>query len=144
MDWPETGRLMEISVIFNICTYCLLTWYGRIPKPCKINYKIRILHGINDRKRDWTNSTSILVANRHRLSLLKQNWIRHTRQTNQTITTWKVHFNRLLMLLIFHVLFGFTSAKIIYIDVVFSFVKRQVNLFGMFCFGKWPWAITYL
>ncbi len=29
MGWPEIGCLMEVSVMLNICTYCLFTWYSR-------------------------------------------------------------------------------------------------------------------
>ena len=28
VDWPEIAWLMEVST-FNICTYCIFTWYGR-------------------------------------------------------------------------------------------------------------------
>ncbi len=37
VDWPEMGRLMEVSAVFYICRYCgflyvcllFFTWYGR-------------------------------------------------------------------------------------------------------------------
>ena len=29
VDWPEIGCLMEVSVMFDICTYYILTLYGR-------------------------------------------------------------------------------------------------------------------
>ena len=28
MGWPEMSRLMEVSAIFYICRYCVITWYG--------------------------------------------------------------------------------------------------------------------
>ncbi len=30
VDWPEIRRLMEVSIMFNICTYWIFTWYRRI------------------------------------------------------------------------------------------------------------------
>ncbi len=27
VDWPEIVHLMEVSIMFNICTYCIFTWY---------------------------------------------------------------------------------------------------------------------
>ncbi len=32
MDWTEIARLMEVSFIFNICRFCVFTWYGRALK----------------------------------------------------------------------------------------------------------------
>ena len=32
VDWPEIQLLMEISVMFDICTYCIFTSYGTIIK----------------------------------------------------------------------------------------------------------------
>ncbi len=29
VDWPEIACLMEVSTMFNICRYCIFTWYGR-------------------------------------------------------------------------------------------------------------------
>ncbi len=33
VDWPEIACLMEVSVMFNICRYCIFTWYGRGTSP---------------------------------------------------------------------------------------------------------------
>ena len=27
VDWSEIGFLIEVSTMFNICTYCVFTWY---------------------------------------------------------------------------------------------------------------------
>ncbi len=35
VSWPEIGCLMEVSTMFDICTYCIFTWDGRIPIPTK-------------------------------------------------------------------------------------------------------------
>ena len=29
VDWPEIFCLMEVSIMFDICTYCGFTWYDR-------------------------------------------------------------------------------------------------------------------
>ncbi len=42
VDWPEIGRLMEASIMFDICTYCLVTLYGRRSlATCTCFYKSR-------------------------------------------------------------------------------------------------------
>ncbi len=28
--WPEIAHLMEVSIMINICRYCIFTWYGRL------------------------------------------------------------------------------------------------------------------
>ncbi len=30
MDWPELGCLMEVTILFDTCTYCILTLYDRM------------------------------------------------------------------------------------------------------------------
>ena len=30
VDWPKIARLMEVSIMFNICRCCLFTWYFSI------------------------------------------------------------------------------------------------------------------
>ncbi len=34
--WPEIARLMEVSIMFNSCTYCLLTLYDRYNRLCSM------------------------------------------------------------------------------------------------------------
>ena len=29
MSWPKIARLMEVSIVFNICRYCVFTWWIR-------------------------------------------------------------------------------------------------------------------
>ncbi len=29
VDWSEIGLFMEVSIMLNICTYCVFTLYGR-------------------------------------------------------------------------------------------------------------------
>ena len=39
VDWPEIRCLMEVSVMFDICKYCIFTLYGRLVCLAKMHYK---------------------------------------------------------------------------------------------------------
>ncbi len=54
VDWPEMGCLMEVSIMFRICRYCVFTWNSR--------YKLLSIYSENHGKMSLISSMYISVA----------------------------------------------------------------------------------
>ena len=59
VDWPEIVCLMEVSIMFNICRYCVFTWRGRVID--LIWYQYKGIGRINKTKLPFLKITSLII-----------------------------------------------------------------------------------
>ena len=52
VDWPEITCLMEVSIMFYMCTYCVFAWYGRRILMCR-GLGLSFIIGMTGRTEVW-------------------------------------------------------------------------------------------